>query len=126
MNFYRYKNVNTTAGIRVDEWKYSLVKETAKGYWICAEWYFHGSEFASLKKDGLLRWVSKTARKKFAYETREAAWNSYQMRKLREIKILRERLDVAQAAYSLKQPEEGSSSQVSGLLGTYNDCPYGA
>jgi len=106
MNFYRYRNVNTTAGVRVDEWKYSLVKETSKGYWICAEWHFHGSEFASLKKDGLLRWVSKTARKKFAYESRERAWVNYQLRKLAEIRILEERLKNARGAYYCEQPKE--------------------
>ena len=91
MNFYRYRNVNTTAGVRVDEWKYSLVKETPKGYWII----FHtdsGIEFSQLKNWGKLRWISKTGRKKYAYETREAAWNSFQARKFREIKILEWRL----------------------------------
>lgn len=125
MNFYRYRNVNTTAGVRVDEWKYSLVKETPKGYWIT----FHtdsGIEFSQLKNWGKLRWISKTGCKKYAYETREGAWNSYQMRKLREIKILRARLGVAEAAYSLRQPAaDGCSTVASDLLGTHNDCPYG-
>lgn len=110
MNFYRYKNVNTTAGVRVDELKYSLIKETLKGYWIARHWDA-GLSFEYLKERGLLRWISKTARKKYSYETRERAWVNYQLRKLREIKILEERLKNARGAYYCEQPKESDSPQ---------------
>ena len=104
MEFFRYKNVNTTAGVRVYEWKYVSVKETPAGCWIT--FYVHaGRGYDELKKMGALRWVSKTSKKRYAYDTREQAWTNYQLRKLREIKILEARLKVAKSAYGCEQPK---------------------
>lgn len=53
----------------------------------------------------MLTWISKTAKKKYAYETRERAWVNYQLRKLAEIRILEERLKNARGAYYCQQPK---------------------
>ena len=110
MNFYRYQDSNTSAGVHVYEYKYSLVKETPKGYWIT---YYTNAGYTpeEIKKWGhSLHWISKTAKKKYAYESRERAWTNYQLRKLRQIKILEARLANARAAYGCEQPKINEKS----------------
>lgn len=95
-------------GIRVDEWKYVQVKETPKGYWITLH-VNEGRDFSQLRK-WELHWIRKYAKKKFAYPTREQAWTNYQLRKLRQIKILETQLANARAAYGCQQPKINEKS----------------
>lgn len=109
MTFFRYQESNTSAGINVYEYKYSLVKETPKGYWIT---FYTDAPYGyeKLREWKRLHWISKTSKKKFAYESRERAWNNYQLRKLRQIKILEARLANAKAAYRCQQPKINEKS----------------
>lgn len=90
MEFYRYQ-YQEYASIDQDGEYYSpklpnpklelstfrLIKETPKGYWIGYEHWF------SFRK-----WVSKTARKRYAYPTKEEALESFIKRTQRRIRIL--------------------------------------
>lgn len=66
--------------------EYNITKETNKGYWIDSG-----------------RWVSKTGRKRFAYPTIEEAVNSIIARKNKQLKILRDQIDIANSVLNLSQ-----------------------
>src|SRR3954471_1481851 len=71
-----------------------LVKETPKGYWIAMG--DPNRLHVAFKK-----WVSKTAKKRYAYPTEEEALNSFILKKKRQIKILKYMLARAQADLSI-------------------------
>lgn len=66
----------------------NLFRETPKGYWIGYGDIngLHGYE----------RWVSKTARKRYAYPTKEEALNNFIKRNEKRIKILSRQISVCQ------------------------------
>jgi len=68
----------------------NLFKETPKGYWIGY------GDINSLHSGE--RWVSKTARKRYAYPTKEEALNNFIKRNERRIKILSRQVSVCQIA----------------------------
>ena len=90
MKFYRYEEVNYhQIGIRVHEREFELLKETPKGYWI------------NLFPDQLIptkKWVSKDAKKRYAYPTKKEALNSFIARKKRQTEILEAQLSNARMA----------------------------
>lgn len=87
MEFYRYEErLIYDIGLRIYLQTYILDRETEKGYWIIS------------KYGGSRRWVSKTAKKRFAYPTKELAKQSFEARKKRQVEILTARLKNAQLA----------------------------
>ncbi len=97
MDFYRYEdgrfNERDIPVVRLV--KLELVRETPHGYWIQESWMEP-------------RWVSKTARKRYAYPSQEQALHSYIARKTRQAKLLwsqvrstEARLKLATSEYSL-------------------------
>lgn len=94
MIFYRYEEFHTEELMHIVERTFSLIKETPCGYWIGA----YGDVFSwDIKK----RWVSKTARKRYAYPTKEEAMNNFIKRKSRQSIILKYRLKDALIAEKL-------------------------
>jgi len=89
--FYRFENVRYTTGVRVHLQEYTLIKETPCGYWIKPVWDYD---------DYHKKWVSKTARKRFAYPTQEEAITSFMARKRRQIQIIESQLIDARSALS--------------------------
>jgi len=67
--------------------EYNLYKETPKGYWIG-----YGSQLSG-KLRSEARWVSKTARKRFAYPSKQEALESFIKRTKKRIRILKYQLD---------------------------------
>jgi hypothetical protein len=63
---------------------YSLLKETPKGYWVS-----YGS-FGSSYLRGKGKWISKTAKKRFAYTNKEEALNNFIKRTEKRLKILQD------------------------------------
>lgn len=57
-----------------------IIKETPKGYWIRDHIYWK-------------RWVSKDGRKRYAYPTKAEALNNFKLRKEKQQKILKSRLN---------------------------------
>jgi hypothetical protein len=89
MNLYRYEDIVTgyigsfpIIKVRLSE--YYVTKETPKGY------HIFSFPFRT--------WVSKTAKKRFAYPTKEEALMSFKLRKTRQISILKTHLDQAEQA----------------------------
>lgn len=93
MKFYRYEARETSS---VDEFgdvivpnprvylhTYNLHKETPKGYWIGF------GHYCPDRLRGNSIWVSKTARKRYAYPTKEEALLSFIRRKEKQVKILK-------------------------------------
>jgi hypothetical protein len=102
MKFYRYRAENSAVHdidgelmtpsipnpyIVLEE--YFLNRETPKGYWIGYEENGDGYLHSAFK------WVSKTARKRYAYPTKEEALQSFIKRKEKQIKILKYQLSNA-------------------------------
>jgi len=99
MKFYRYEAVVyavhdhdgelVSPRIRIPEMvlhTYNLHKETPKGYWIG-----YGHPDNGLQSHS--RWVSKTAKKRYAYPTKGEALNNYIKRTEKRIKILKGQLE---------------------------------
>lgn len=96
--FYRYdlkvySNMSTSdyseetyTTCKLDKIIYNLHKETPKGYWIGYGENIKGK----LRSDSI--WVSKTAKKRHAYPTKEEALNNYIKRTLKYKDILENKL----------------------------------
>lgn len=94
MILYRYEFVDY--GMRFPDtdlrlYTFSLVKETPKGYWIIQNDWFQPRK----------RWVSKTAKKRYAYPTKQEALTSFIKRKQRYIKILEHKIMSNEAALNV-------------------------
>jgi len=107
MKFYRYEAVEYSAGVdqfdepirklfpdpKIELRTFNLHKETPKGYWIG-----YGHPDNGLQSHS--QWVSKTAKKRYAYPTKEEAMNNYIKRTEKRIKILKSQLDSCEYALS--------------------------
>lgn len=74
--------------VKVEESKYRVFSETQCGYWII----IYAFDLDSKKNR---KWVSKIAKKRFAYPTKIQAMISFKARKERQIKILTNQLENA-------------------------------
>jgi hypothetical protein len=106
-HFYRYEAVeyaslasdgdyttNSFPNPQLELRVYNLHKETPKGYWIG-----YGNYKPEMLR-GNSRWVSKTAKKRHAYPTKEEAKTNFIKRSERRIKILKAQLFSTQMALS--------------------------
>jgi hypothetical protein len=89
MEFYRYTDVSYENGPKIELSTFKMIKETPCGWWILQHW---DSEWYVPNENK--RWVSKTARKRYAYPTKKEAMTSFEARKIRHLSILK-----AQALY---------------------------
>jgi hypothetical protein len=78
--------------VRVQLKTFNLHRETPKGYWIG---YGHTTE-GSLRSTS--RWVSRTAKKRYAFPTKEEALLSFFKRKKQQVRILGNQLRTAEIA----------------------------
>jgi hypothetical protein len=100
---YRYVDVlEQGITLRCDEW--TIIKTTRCGYWI--------------DYPGKPKFILINAYKKFAFESKLAAFHSYYKRKLSQIKILKNQLERAETALTLT-PENPHSAPWSELF--FND-----
>lgn len=90
---YRFDDTSTLMGIQVKKRKFRVIKETPCGYWI--------SLFESFDDK---KWVSKVAKKRYAYPTDIEALTSFKARKRRQIEILQAQINQAKAALSFADP----------------------
>lgn len=96
MIFYRYEEQRFTEEEKVVERTFHLLKETPCGWWIVIP-------RTSILQWGkpVKKWVSKTARKRYAYPTRKEAIRNFLARKRRQIAILKWRLEMVEEAQRL-------------------------
>ncbi len=85
---YRCYDSRTNLGVDVYLAKYKIIKETPKGKWV------GHSEYSK-------RFVLNNSRKRYAWETKEKAIESFISRKKRQIEILRMQLSDAEMAYDM-------------------------
>jgi len=95
MEFYRYDEMVSDAGFRGQQVIITcstlyLLKETPCGYWITDFKPESENEMQPVRQ--LHKWVSKTARKRHAYPTKAEAWLSYNRRKYRQHRLLKNQL----------------------------------
>lgn len=74
---------------------YNLYKETPKGYWIGYGNLVDG------KLRGQAHWVSKTAKKRFAYPTKKEALDNFIKRNEKRVKILKRQIWSCEIAISV-------------------------
>lgn len=86
----RYPNVKIHLAL------FYLVKETEKGYWIR-----HQYDSINFK-----RWVSKTAKKRFAYPTKEEALNNLIIRTKRRLDYLEHDINACRKVLILAENEK--------------------
>ena len=98
MRFYRFTDPYDMG--KLIPQTFELIKETKCGYWIGYEWD--------------KKWVSKTARKRFAYPTIEEAKESYLQRKYRQVAILEVKLKKAKTCLEMAK----------GKIETYYDLDF--
>lgn len=79
---------------------FRIDSHTPKGYWIC----------------GKKRFVLIKARKKFAYESIEAAKESYRRRKFRQVRILEAKLESAQLCKTIALADQFESPENKGVF----------
>ena len=90
---YRFEDTMTTTGIRVDRRKFKVLKETPCGYWIQIYEGFDDRQ-----------WVSKVAKKRYAYPVLDDAITAFKARKRRQIEILQAQMAQAKAALRWADP----------------------
>ncbi len=90
MIFYRYESLNYEYGPKLILKEFKGIKETPCGWWIGTE------DVCFTLPEDRKRWVSMSAKKRYAYPTKEEAQVNFKARKIREIGILRARLDSAE------------------------------
>ena len=85
MEFYHYYDYDSYGnGVQVALQTLYLIKETPKGYWI-SENAFYQEKYKLSSIYDKPKWVSKTAKKRYAYPTKLEALNSYKWRKKRQV-----------------------------------------
>jgi len=119
MIFYRYENYGVWINDwqteeRIHEWKFYLVKETPCGWWIHDDQFYneHMTQDKRWHEKDKPKWVSKTARKRYAYPTQEDALESFKARKKRQIAILIAILHKAEAALAIAESGDLSRGWV--------------
>ena len=108
-SFYRYEAVQYASigydgeyespefpNPKVELREFNLWKETPKGFWIG-----YGNANWTGKLKGYGHWVSKTAKKRFAYPTKKEALENFIKRNEKRVKILSRQVDVCQISISI-------------------------
>lgn len=103
---YRFEDQFTENGTRLNKRTFEVIKETPCGYWIKLFWW-----------DDDKKWVSKVAKKRFAYPSEQEAMRSFKARKRRQIEILEGQLSNARAALRLADPTGDYQPRSFGRLG---------
>lgn len=93
---YRFEDSMDAFGVKVHPRKFKVIKETPCGYWI--ELFYWGDD---------KKWVSKVARKRYAYPTKHEALTSFKARKKRQIEILEAQLNQARQSLRWTEPFAG-------------------
>lgn len=99
MQFYRYEEMmeeDSLSPPKLHCYQYSVEKETRCGYWIMPQVGFHG-----IKR----RWVSKEARKRYAYPSKNEALKGLIARKRRQKVICEYQIDLAIATIAVAENE---------------------
>lgn len=90
---YRFENHLTMEYPKLSKRTFEVLGETPCGYWI--KLFYWGDD---------KKWVSKVARKRFAYPSEQEAMRSFKARKRRQIEILEGQLNHARQALHLADP----------------------
>lgn len=99
MQFYRYEEQaeeDSLSPPKLHCYEYSVEKETHCGYWIMPQVGFY-----RIKR----RWVSKTARKRYAYPSKAEALSALIARKRRQKVICEYQIDMAIATIAVAENE---------------------
>jgi hypothetical protein len=90
---YRFEDYENTLGVHVRKREFKVIKETPCGYWIKLFYSFNDK-----------KWVSKVAKKRYAYPSEQEAMINFKARKRRQIEILSAQLRTAKSALEWADP----------------------
>lgn len=108
---YRVRESVECEGVYLNVEDWAAVRETPEGYWIKAPYSPCWFNEAELRKAKLLKWVSKTSHKRYAYPDFDSALTSFKRRKEVQVSRLRLQLEVAQLALSKFDEYKGLSPE---------------
>lgn len=91
---YRYYDTMDGCGYHVNIQKYAVIKETPCGYWYVD---YSTLSFPQELIEKEKRWVSKDTRRRHCYPSLKEAWNSYKIRKSKQLVHIKHTLDRIQA-----------------------------
>jgi hypothetical protein len=94
-----HDNEYDRAYAQVEEEQYRVTHVTPKGCWIAPGGYCYYA------KDGKWKFILNSGKKRFAYPTRELAWESFKIRSLRRVQILTAQLKLAEAGLELSRAD---------------------
>jgi len=113
--FYRYEGdayeTEYTGGIRatVNLTRYVGVKQTHAGWWVMPEYtsriILNTIEGGLSPRNAGAKWISNTSRKRYAYPTKDEAWDSFCIRRSRRIEHLERQLRYAKAIEKIIEPD---------------------
>ena len=94
--YYRYEDHSSSYNLRTSLYRFRVVKTTLRGVWI---------KLSYGEKD---RFILNNARKRYAYPTKELAWESFKIRKAWRVMHLESQLNYARqigsAVVNIKEP----------------------
>jgi len=110
---YRFVDSPSEYGVEVETQYYLVLRETRCGYWVSRVWGYwfdeveiEEKEFDPQYYEDSKVWVSKTSHKRRCHPTKKEAYQSYLLRKRRQIKILSAQLKIAQTALQIAEDQE--------------------
>jgi len=112
MKLYRYEDALTHNSLAVRLVEFEVIRETERGYWFVESWLT--SDAFKQMAERSKRWVSKDSRKRYCYPSKDEAWDSYLIRKSRQLGHLERQYNWAQqrADYLDDNPERPEGREV--------------
>jgi len=112
MKLYRYEDALGYDALECRLIEFEVIRETEKGYWFVESW-LNNKAFESMVERSK-RWVLKDARKRYCYPSKDEAWESYVIRKRKQLGHLKRQFNWAQqrVAYLDENPKVPEQKHV--------------
>jgi|SRR5690554_1297699 len=112
MKLYRYEDALGYDALECRLVEFKVIRETEKGYWFVESWLTNKA-FESMAERSK-RWVSKDARKRYCYPSKDEAWESYVIRKQKHLAHLdrQHRWAEKRVSYLNNNPERPEGSRI--------------
>lgn len=112
MKLYRYEDALGYDALEVRLIEFDVIRETEKGYWF-VESRLNSKAFEAMAERSK-RWVSKCSRKRYCYPSKDDAWESYVIRKKRQLGHLERQYKWAKqrVAYLDNNPERPEEKHI--------------
>lgn len=112
MKLYRYEDALSHKSLECRLIEFDVLRETEKGYWFVESW-LNNKAFETMAEKKK-RWVSKDSRKRYCYPEKSKAWDSYIIRKYKQLGHLERQYEWAKkrVQYIENNPETPDESCI--------------